>query len=817
MTKVTKNLVKSLKIAKNEKDVENSYRSIFTHYFPSSINSPSKVDGLLEVLNENVGVLMEYKWERNFKSKLDIAQVLVQVLFYLKKLEKAGSILPPAIFVGDINECFCLATEELVKYLKKDINWDSPASRAFMDNPELVVELSNGEINPFVFNIGKDFNFENVIEKIKSICSGKEISIDISNENIVSIFLYFKDNVVTDKEIKENSKVSKLADVFFNCLTDKNDTYLHPTAKNVLVSRGERVKVSSGAYRSFFSHFKKDYSPIELEKLVSNKDRVIEEVYRRFTGAFFTPTIWVNEAHKMITEEFGENWKDEFVVWDCACGTANLTRDYKFKELYISTLEQGDINTIKDMGYNPGAVAFQYDFLNEVGIDGVPEGLKKAFEEGEKVLFLINPPYGDASDYKRDVKIINSKNGIGESAINLKMKEEKIGLASRNLYTQFMYKIMLLKENYGNIFLGIFSNPNFISGRGFLKFRNNFFNNFKFNIGMVFSAGEFSEVAGNWGISFTIWEEGKQADSKIKLNVKESSEINFSINKINEKFFGSVDYRSSDWVKEEVNGLKTFDAPQMTSAVNFKDDGSGKLVGSSLGYFYNKNNDVYHNGLDVSILSSCYSDGKGLSIVRERGHYLKCIALFTARKTIMPNWINCKDEYSAPNVDHPEYEQWNHDCVVYSLFNTSSQQSSLRNVEYKGKKWDIKNEFFFMSNEEMKSLANEHNFTEMYQDAKLFAKDSFTWDFLQTIILSEDAQEVLESARALVKKTMPMRSVWHQESPKNNLQTWDCSWTQLRFFMKKYYKADYDNFVVKYKSFENRMREGVYKFGFLER
>ncbi len=74
----------------------------------------------------------------------------------------------------------------------------------------------------------------------------------------------------------------------------------------------------------------------------------MEDTHRRRTGAFFTPDIWVAEAHKMIAKQFGEDWKEEYVVWDCACGTANLTKVYKFKELYISTLEQSDINTITE-------------------------------------------------------------------------------------------------------------------------------------------------------------------------------------------------------------------------------------------------------------------------------------------------------------------------------------------------------------------------------------------------------------------------------------------------------------------------------------
>jgi len=78
--------------------------------------------------------------------------------------------------------------------------------------------------------------------------------------------------------------------------------------------------------------------------------------------SFFTPTLWVDEGHKLLTENLGEDWKQEYVVWDCACGTLNLTRDYRFGEAYCSTLIQDDVDTANQMNFNPEAVKFQYDF-----------------------------------------------------------------------------------------------------------------------------------------------------------------------------------------------------------------------------------------------------------------------------------------------------------------------------------------------------------------------------------------------------------------------------------------------------------------------
>jgi len=230
----------------------------------------------------------------------------------------------------------------------------------------------------------------------------------------------------------------------------------------------------------------------------------MEDTYRRHTGAFFTPAIWVAEAHKMISEQFGENWKEEYVIWDCAAGTANLTRGYKFKELYISTLDQSDINTIKDCGYNQEAVVFQYDFLNEVGIESCPDNLKKAFEDGKKVLFLINPPYGTSSSGGANTE---HKSGIAKNIINDLMLKNKMGFAARQLYCQFMYKINLLKKEYNSkIIMGEFAPPIWMTSSTGEIFRNKFYSDFDFRSGMLFQASNFADVKSQWGISFTIWE-----------------------------------------------------------------------------------------------------------------------------------------------------------------------------------------------------------------------------------------------------------------------------------------------------------------------
>ena len=541
---------------------------------------------------------------------------------------------------------------------------------------------------------------------------------------------------------------------------------------------------------------------------------------KKMFGIFYTPTIWVNEAHKMISEQFGDDWKEKYVVWDCSWGTGNLTRDYKFKELYCSTLHRSDIETANQMKINPEAVKFQFDFLNDdLELLKEPDyapGLWKALQEGKEIIFLINPPYGSVQSFdniKQDGG--QSKKEIDNTNVKKLMNNDNMGLSVKNLYSQFLYQIMNIKKSK----ICIFSPPLFLTGSDFKAFRNKFLNNFDYVNGMLFDSKHFADVS-SWGLSFTIFNSDIQnkITNEFPILVKEIDE-NFDVFIKEKKYLYNMDENlgCNDWVRQETKGLKaTEDLPKLSSALEVKQKGYSNLVKNAFGYYYSNGNNIYYNGTNVALFSSCFSGKSGLSIIKE--NYKKCVSLFTARKSIQSNWINQKDEYIAPTEatqSSPEYIQWNNDAIVYSLFNTSSNQSSMRQITYKDKLWDIKNEFFWLSKEEMMNLAEQYYFDELYQDARN-SEERYVYNILQTTPLSSDAQELLDMSKELIQKSFKMRKFMHEEHPEYHLNTWDAGFYQIKKILNEYYKDDYKIFVEKYKAFENRMREGVYKFGFLK-
>ena len=273
---------------------------------------------------------------------------------------------------------------------------------------------------------------------------------------------------------------------------------------------------------------------------------------------------------------------------------------------------------------------------------------------------------------------------------------------------------------------------------------------------------------------------------------------------------------ASEWVREEVKERRSvLDYPKLSSALEVKQKGYSKLCAGAFGYFYNNGNNVYYNGTNVGLFTSCFSGKSGLSIIPE--NYLKVVSLFSARKLITSNWINQKDEYFMPDTNHQSYQMFNLDGIIYSIFNVSSNQSSLRQITYKDQLWNIKNEFFWMSKEEMVNLANQNNYGELYNDARTDS-DRYVYNLLfgeQKIYdqLSYEAKDVLDSATNLVRLSFGMRRNFADDT--NHLNSWDAGYAQLKLLWKEYFPEQFKEFRAKYKVLEDKMRPMVYELGFL--
>jgi hypothetical protein len=816
MTNTNKRLLSIL----NEKDVENLYRQYLTKKFGDIIfNSPFGCDGYGESKKHNIRLICEFKDELDLTSKINQVKILCQVLYYIKKFEVSGKILPSVILIGDRNECFTIHTNEIFNYLGMNFDWSIAPSNAHT-NVELVsLMIEDSRINPHVFNI-KDIN--DCVDKIKDLTYGVKRYIPITPHNVTEVFKHFEDKVIG----KNNLDTNQMANLFVQLLVNPDENYLHPIVRRKTVVTRAFLEVnlkSREVFESFFSHFSREYTPQQREHLTAVVDRLVQDITRRKQGEFFTPTIWADKAHEYISSVYGEDWKEKYVVWDPAWGTGNLTRGYKFRELYASTLNYSDIQTANQMGYNRDANKFQFDFLNDE-YNFLPKGLREAIESGRKIIVLVNSPYATSNNLNNKQKSNSNKEGISFTNVGKKMMEDGFDKSCRQLYAQFMYRIDTLNDN-NNIIIAQFTQPTYKTGESYVSFRDKLLNKYECRKSFLFNGNHFADTKGVWSIDFSIFEK-KSNDCD---NISYSSDIleynaldGFSV--LGKKIINSVPDKNklSKWVREEIKLVDKKDKvclPHLSSALKVSDrDNQKEVINGYVGSFVGLSNNISNNSTGVGLFSSTPTQGNSnISISIIHSNFLKIITSFSARKLIIPTWENFKDEYSIPNVLSDNYKQFENDSIIYSLFNSHSQQSSLRQITYKEQFWDIKNEFFWMSKNEMTELANQNNYNELYNDART-DENRYVYNLLfgeQNIYnqLSPEAKDVLDSATDLVNLSIGLRRNFADDH--NHLNSWDAGYAQLKLLWKEYYPVQFKEFRDKYKVLEDKMRPLVYELGFL--
>ncbi|MBS5951078.1 MAG: hypothetical protein KIC47_12305 [Clostridium sp.] len=819
-----------IKNATEERDIELVYKNnISTSLRNSIIKYPFKCDGYLEEnlmyddIRKVLRLIMEFKYGLDFNNSIDRAKVLVQVIFYLKQFNLRTNRdymdMPNVILAGDKTTCFVISSSDVEMYLERNLDWSTAPSEAPNKYKDLTFEISNNKsINLIIFNIDKSFKFENVVRDIKRLIIEIKTKFKVTEANLLETYDYFIERIIKDPS---KYSASDLVQCFIDTIIGEAEISKKKDSK-FIAKKDRRIEIDSYRYQQFEEEYSVKYSIEEKNSFISMKDRLTEDTKRRFNGEFFTPTIWTNEVQKQLSYVFGPNWREEYVVWDCAWGTGNLTRDYYFKELYCSTIDKVDLELGDN--YNRNSQKFVYDFLNdnpellifnEVNNSLIPLSLYNALRNNKKIIFLINPPFGEGSNGKQNGK--KSKDGIANTKIKSMMEKEGFKNSSQQLYIQFLYRILKLKQvfNLDNLSIGVFTPTLFLSGERSEKFRETFLENFKFEKGIVFNASYFSNVSSEWGIGFSIWTSGEnKEENNFKFLIKELNDKG-KIETSGEKTIYNLEPKEklSSWIKDKKSNSKV-ETITLKSAITL--DKKTRMVDKdAIGFLMNDSNNVYANTQGVYILSAPVTRHvKTTAITRE--NYKQCCSLFAARKVIKSNWLNQKDNYIISNINHSKYKEFENDSIIYSIFANESGASSLRNVKVEDKSFNIINEMFFMSIKDIQNLANINNNEMIYRDCIRYSKERFIYEELEKLEFSEEGELILKTARNLVVESFKYRDEFNKYHPKYNINTCDSGWYQIKFMLTKYMKEELELFEDMVKNLEDKMRSLVYELGFLK-
>ena len=352
-------------------------------------------------------------------------------------------------------------------------------------------------------------------------------------------------------------------------------------------------------------------------------------------------------------------------------------------------------------------------------------------------------------------------------------------------------------------------------------------------------------MSGAWGISFTVWNSRGTTSNTADLPIRLTDEREFAVVTDGIKSIYNSDGReASKWVREPVKGLKGVDAPQMSSGLNVKNKGRGTQSAGGLIYMVSGANNVMKSGHDCALLSLPYNWANGFSILPS--NWRRAVALYGARKLVKGDWVNDKDEYLIPDTALPGYEQWVGDCHVYALLHTSNNCTAMRDVQYKGQSWRIKNNWFWKTRQDALEALDTVGTPALYRDCEQEpvkqaslnqitgedetqpwekAGDSYLAHLLSTgqVTLSPDARRVLDLMDALWVKSLPERENYYAgrgilpKQPDLHLNAWDAGLYQLKHLWRDLFPDEWAELKDAHKALSGRLQGGVYAYGFLKR
>jgi len=400
------------------------------------------------------------------------------------------------------------------------------------------------------------------------------------------------------------------------------------------------------AHAQFWSLYQRPPREEYWDYIINRRDLLVPQDVRERKGSFFTPKIWVDLSQKYLADVLGENWQDEYYVWDCAAGTGNLLNGLTNKyNIWASTLDQQDVDVMKDRIKNGANLleshVFQFDFLNdEFDCGKLPADLLaiiKNPEERKKLLIYINPPYVEVGLAKEG----HGKKDVQFTKIHTRYKTA-LGKASRELYAQFFIRIY---TEIPSAKLANFSTLKNLQAPNFSGFREVF--RAKLEKIFLVPADTFDNVDGAFPIGFMVWDSVKEdVFQSITADVYDR--------------YGNFLERKSIW-----------NMPP-SKLINMWLNQFSIDTEQPIGFLNIKSNDFQHNNRLVLGLRNILSWGDIHRKIEKENLLLVCI-YFSVRKCIAPTWLNDRDQFLYPRDGWQTDAEFQTNCLAFTLFHTQNR------------------------------------------------------------------------------------------------------------------------------------------------
>ena len=894
-----KHLYDNLRPCQKEEEV----KAEFCKFFKMKIFALRGIDHYTE------RVLFEFKYDRNFRNAENVARVLAQTMYYARLLKFGAGLtkypLPPYICVVDKNEAFFAETKDYAKFYaaKGDrYDWDRAPStpcpklvadvleflicrkerkerKDFADSASFAAEKTN---LPYIYDLANPAEEGQFVAKCRELLVTQETFLDlldkkaITEENFLDVFDYW--DGLFGQYVRNGRKSSEY---FFADIEE---------GKSIVAQNGQVLFSVSGAegfipktlqpdkYRHFWQNYEK-VPAIGMTRIRQKADRLTEDFRRRFHGEFYTPVDFAAKGLEYIERTIGREWwkTGKFRLWDMAGGTGNLEFGLPSSALpycYISTLEAEDAKYCQKIF--PAATCFQYDYLADdiPALAGqmtfgqtlkMPPNLAADLANPEiSWIIFINPPFATANKVSGETGK-KSKDTVSKTTIREWMNAEGYGEASRELFTQFLFRIS--KEFKGKqAYLGMFSKLKYLNSNNDQKIRDGFFQ-YRYERGFIFPIKCFYGATGNFPVGFLIWDIAKNlhlSEQTITLDV-----FNADVEKVGTKQVPSVERTAmlNKWCPRPKWDGKSI-MPTFVSPFNLMDENKDQRNHTAPGFLCSvaSKGDDFQNQNSVFILSAPYANAGAFSVTPE--NFERAMVLHAVKRIPKATWTNDRDAFYAPtnpvNPVNPVREnsassapprlrvedpidpatglpdEFVADCVVWSAFAGSNNCVSLRNVEYKGRVWQIANQMYPFLLDEIRqwpcahgdiaaqlAAANEDRFL-----AKWLAERANSFSTGLTGLtglkgkenpvhpvnpvknkLSPEARAVLDAARELYREFYAnlTSTPWMDWK----IETWDVGYYQIRNAMKDVPTAGTPSLRIAHDTLRAKLLPQIYALGFL--
>jgi hypothetical protein len=470
------------------------------------------------------------------------------------------------------------------------------------------------------------------------------------------------------------------------------------------------VKFKQGGkekYTAFWKKYKRPPLREYWDYIIDRRDLLVPQDIRERKGSFFTPQKWVALSQQYIADVLGEDWQDEYYVWDCAAGTGNLLVGLTNKyNIWASTLDKADVDVMHER-IDKGADllhdhVFQFDFLNDE-FTKLPKGLQDIINDPKKrnkLVIYINPPYAESGNKATLSHMGKNKSKVAESTIYDRY-QGSVGTAMRELFAQFLIRIYC---ELPTCKIANFSKLKNLQSSNFTEFRQHF--RAKLEKIFLVPADTFDNVKGKFPIGFYLWDTAQFIGKK---TIHPTPKGRLSV----------------DWLRNYFDKL-------------------GDLVG----YLRLQRNDIQHKDGVFITNSPSKMDFEKREVARVTPSNLTEMCIYYAiRQSVDATWLNDRDQFLYPNDGWKTDMEFQNDCLAYTLFNNNIQSAYGANNWIPFTEAEVKARDRFDSRFMTDFMAGK---IRREQSANLFS-DSVSQGKPVKLEFSPEAREVFDAGRELWK------------------------------------------------------------------